>query len=111
VEPWCADCSKRTALIEPGGWGAMVLTTTGRRTGRARPVIVGYLEDGQSLITLAMNGWGEAEPAWWLNLQAHPDTSRHTPMPRPASSTDPARSPPGRRKTTSASTFGPDSGP
>ena len=20
-----------------------------------------------------MNGWGEAEPAWWLNLQAHPE--------------------------------------
>ena len=22
-----------------------------------------------------MNGWGEAEPAWWLNLQAHPDVT------------------------------------
>lgn len=21
------------------------------------------------------NGWGESEPAWWLNLQAHPDAS------------------------------------
>jgi F420H(2)-dependent quinone reductase len=20
-----------------------------------------------------MNGWGPAEPAWWLNLQAHPE--------------------------------------
>jgi len=20
-----------------------------------------------------MNGWGGGEPAWWLNLQAHPD--------------------------------------
>jgi F420H(2)-dependent quinone reductase len=20
-----------------------------------------------------MNGWAEPEPAWWLNLQAHPD--------------------------------------
>ena len=24
---------------------------------------------------MAMNGWGEGEPAWWLNLQAHPDTT------------------------------------
>jgi F420H(2)-dependent quinone reductase len=24
---------------------------------------------------MAMNGWGEAEPVWWLNLQAHPDTT------------------------------------
>ena len=22
-----------------------------------------------------MNGWADAEPAWWLNLQAHPDTT------------------------------------
>jgi hypothetical protein len=22
---------------------------------------------------MAMNGWGDAEPAWWLNVQAHPD--------------------------------------
>jgi hypothetical protein len=22
---------------------------------------------------MAMNGWGAAEPAWWLNLQAHPE--------------------------------------
>jgi hypothetical protein len=22
-----------------------------------------------------MNGWGDAEPAWWLNLQTHPDVT------------------------------------
>ena len=53
----------------------MRLTTIGRRTGRARPVIVGYFEDGPNLVTMAMNGWGDAEPAWWLNLQAHPDVT------------------------------------
>jgi hypothetical protein len=36
-------------------------------------VIVGYYEDGPNLISMAMNGWGAAEPAWWLNLQAHPE--------------------------------------
>ena len=35
-------------------------------------MILGYLEDGPNLVTMAMNGWGEGEPAWWLNLQAHP---------------------------------------
>lgn len=24
---------------------------------------------------MAMNGWADGEPAWWLNLQAHPDAS------------------------------------
>ena len=58
---------------KPEGWGALRLTVTGRRTGQLRSVIVGYFEDGADLVTMAMNGWGAPEPAWWLNLQAHPD--------------------------------------
>lgn len=41
-------------------WGTLRLTTTGRRTGRERSVILGYYEDGPNLVTLAMNGWAEA---------------------------------------------------
>ena len=36
-------------------------------------MVVGYFEDGPNLVTMAMNGWGEGESAWWLNLQAHPN--------------------------------------
>ena len=50
----------------------MRLSIVGRRTGVERSVIIGYFEDGSNLIALAMNGWGEGEPAWWLNLQDHP---------------------------------------
>src|SRR5215207_3007449 len=57
----------------PGKWGALRLTARGRRSGEPRSVIVGYYEDGPNLVTMAMNGWGAAEPAWWLNLQAHPE--------------------------------------
>lgn len=56
-------------------WGTLRLTTTGRRTGMERSVILGYLEDGSHLVTLAMNGWADGEPAWWLNLQAQPEAS------------------------------------
>ena len=56
----------------PGKWGALQLTTTGRRSGAQRRVILGYYEDGANLVSMAMNGWGAAEPAWWLNLQADP---------------------------------------
>lgn len=63
---------------KPDRWGALWLTTRGRRSGRSRRVIVGYFEDGEDLVTMAMNGWGAAEPAWWLNLQAHPDTTVRT---------------------------------
>ncbi len=67
----------RVGLWRPrtDGWGTLRLTTTGRRTGRQRSVILGYVTDGPDLVTLAMNGWGEGEPAWWLNLRAHPDAT------------------------------------
>jgi deazaflavin-dependent oxidoreductase (nitroreductase family) len=57
---------------KPSKWGTLRLTTTGRRTGAERSVILGYVEDGPNLVTLAMNGWAAPEPAWWLNLQASP---------------------------------------
>jgi deazaflavin-dependent oxidoreductase (nitroreductase family) len=56
-------------------WGTMLLTSTGRRSGKQREAILGYYEDGGNLVTLAMNGWGAAEPAWWLNLQAQPEAT------------------------------------
>jgi deazaflavin-dependent oxidoreductase (nitroreductase family) len=67
----------RMGLWRPkaGRWGTARVTTIGRHTGRPRSVIVGYIEDGPNLVTLAMNGWADAEPAWWLNLQAHPDAT------------------------------------
>ena len=56
----------------PDKWGALRLTTKGRRSGEPRSVIIGYYEDGPNLVSMAMNGWGAPEPAWWLNLQADP---------------------------------------
>ena len=54
-------------------WGMLRLTSVGRRTGSERVAILGYIEDGANLVTPAMNGWAEPEPAWWLNLQANPE--------------------------------------
>jgi deazaflavin-dependent oxidoreductase (nitroreductase family) len=66
----------RRGLAEPradGHFGYLRLLTVGRRTGRERAAILGYVEDGDALVTLAMNGWASPEPAWWLNLRASPD--------------------------------------
>jgi F420H(2)-dependent quinone reductase len=68
----------RIGLSRPkagGRFGMLRLTTLGRRSGQPRVVIVGYYEDGEDLVTLAMNGWADTEPAWWLNLQAQPETT------------------------------------
>jgi deazaflavin-dependent oxidoreductase (nitroreductase family) len=58
---------------KPDKWGTLRLKSVGRRTAKERIAILGYFEDGSNLVTLAMNGWAEPEPAWWLNLQAHPE--------------------------------------
>jgi deazaflavin-dependent oxidoreductase (nitroreductase family) len=55
--------------------GMMRLRTVGRRSGKERTAILAYFEDGPDLVTMAMNGWADPEPAWWLNLQAQPDVT------------------------------------
>lgn len=60
---------------KPGKWGTMRLRTVGRKTGKERIAILGYQEDGPNLVTVAMNGWGEGHPRWWLNLLANPDAT------------------------------------
>jgi deazaflavin-dependent oxidoreductase (nitroreductase family) len=68
----------RIGLSRPAAgerFGMMRLTTLGRRSGQPRVAIVGYYEDGPNLVTVAMNGWADAQPSWWLNLQTHPETT------------------------------------
>lgn len=76
------------------------LTTIGRHTRAERSVIIAYLEDGPNLIGLAMNGWADADPAWWLNLQAHPEATVQLPTgPRPPG--QPGNTPTPRERTRS----------
>jgi F420H(2)-dependent quinone reductase len=67
----------RKAAADQAGY--LQLATIGRRSGKERRAIVAYAEDGPNLVTIAMNGWGEAAPAWWLNLEAHPDATVNLP--------------------------------
>ena len=56
-------------------WGMLRLTSVGRRSGKSRTAIVGFIEDGSNLVIPAMNGWAEPDPAWWLNLQSNGQAS------------------------------------
>ena len=51
----------------------VLLTTTGRRTGRRRTVPLLYLphRDGQMAVVASRGGMSH-DPAWYLNLQADP---------------------------------------
>ena len=63
----------------PTQWGMLRLKTIGRHTGKERVAIVGYIEDGPNLVSPAMNGWADPEPAWWLNLQDGPNATVELP--------------------------------
>jgi deazaflavin-dependent oxidoreductase (nitroreductase family) len=51
----------------------LLLTTTGRKSGRPRTVALQYLEDGDTPVVIASNGGHTTHPAWWLNLAANPE--------------------------------------
>ncbi|WP_344248680.1 nitroreductase/quinone reductase family protein [Isoptericola hypogeus] len=70
----------RYPLKRPGRGkaGLLRVRTVGRRSGQERAVIVAYVEDGPRYVTLAMNGWGDPPPAWWLNLRAAPEAEIDT---------------------------------
>ena len=60
-------------------WGMLRLTSVGRRSGKSRVAIVGFILDGPNVVIPAMNGWADPEPAWWLNLQAAPNATIELP--------------------------------
>lgn len=47
----------------------LLLTTTGRKSGRPRTTPLAYLEDGERLILIASFGGADVHPAWFLNLR------------------------------------------
>lgn len=51
---------------------AIVLTTTGRRSGRPRTVLVQVFQDGVDLFIVAANSGLPRPPGWYFNLLAHP---------------------------------------
>ena len=50
----------------------LLLTTTGRRSGRRRTVPLLYLEDRGTLLLVASNNGGPGNPGWYHNLVANP---------------------------------------
>ena len=54
------------------GMPVLLLTTTGRRSGKTRTTPLTYFEAGSDLAVVASNGGEDRPPRWWLNLQADP---------------------------------------
>ena len=57
------------------GLPVLQLTTRGRTSGKARSVLLTYLDDPRGFIVIASNAGDRRDPAWWGNLQADPAAS------------------------------------
>jgi len=69
----------------------LLLTTTGRRSGKARTTPLTFFRDATDLVVVASNGGADRPPDWALNLQQTPravvqiGTDKVTVTVRPAS--------------------------
>lgn len=57
------------------GVPTLLLTVTGRRTGRQLTSALIFARDGDDYLVVASKGGWPDHPSWYLNLQANPDAS------------------------------------
>ena len=55
-----------------GGHPVLLLTTTGRRSGRQRRTPLQYERVGKEIVVVAAGGGAPTPPGWWLNIEANP---------------------------------------
>jgi deazaflavin-dependent oxidoreductase (nitroreductase family) len=66
------------------GWRAgrmpvVELTTTGRKSGQPRTVMLtSPIQEGSTIVIVASRGGDDHHPAWFLNLRDHPDVQVST---------------------------------
>jgi len=51
----------------------VLLTTTGRKTGKPHTVPLLSIDDSDAVVVIASHGGLDQPPAWWLNLRANPN--------------------------------------
>lgn len=72
VHRWVYRRTDGRFLSRMHGKPTLLLTTTGRRTGRPHTVPLPYLADGDTMIVVGSASGAEHHPAWVLNLIANP---------------------------------------
>ena len=67
--------SKGRFLGSVEGRPVLLLTTTGRKSGRMHTVPLGAVEDRGNYVVVASNGGRDWHPAWFLNIVSDPGAS------------------------------------
>ena len=58
-----------------GGMRILLLENRGRRSGVLRQTPLLFVEDQNRFVVVASNAGDDRDPAWWLNLKAHPEAA------------------------------------
>ncbi len=72
TDPEKARLWDSTPLGGPGVLPTLLLTTTGRKSGKPRALPLIYGESGDSYVVIASKGGMPTHPVWFLNLEANP---------------------------------------
>ncbi|NUW35304.1 nitroreductase family deazaflavin-dependent oxidoreductase [Nonomuraea sp. SMC257] len=73
IDEFRANGGKVGGMFE--GAPLVLLTTTGRKSGKQVTTPVMYLKDGERVIVIASYAGADHHPAWYLNLVAHPEAT------------------------------------
>jgi deazaflavin-dependent oxidoreductase (nitroreductase family) len=66
--------SKGRIANRGAGMPVVMLTTTGRKSGKPRTsMLTSPVQDGDRIVLVASNGGDDRQPAWLLNLRDHPE--------------------------------------
>jgi deazaflavin-dependent oxidoreductase (nitroreductase family) len=57
------------------GQRVLLLSVTGRKSGRTRTTPLVYFEDGENYVVVGSDGAARRDPQWWKNLQHNPQAS------------------------------------
>lgn len=55
-----------------GGVPMLLLSVTGRKSGKKRSTPLVYFQDGDSYVVVGSDGAAKRDPQWWKNLQVDP---------------------------------------
>ena len=66
---------RRGLVRKMGKMQQVLLTTVGRKSGKARTVQLGAVPEGNGWVVIASAGGSDANPSWWVNMVANPNVT------------------------------------
>ena len=66
---------RRGMARKMGQMQQVLLTTTGRKSGKPHTVPLGAVREGDGWVVIASFGGADVHPSWWLNMVANPDVT------------------------------------